>query len=324
MTEQYTYAVSRIHSKELDLLTSSDLEQLMLCPDFGEAMRYLAGKGYGSGEEYSDFDALEADETKKLWALIDELVPDKNPNPFKTLLLQIDFHNLKAAIKAVYTSEEPEGYFLSGGTVEPSLILESVKLNKYGDLPEFLAETAKHATEAFVKTGDGQECDIYVDRACIEAIVDAGESSGIPIVREYAELLAALSDIKIAVRAALTNKNRGFTERALAKCGSIDTDTLSAAAAKNIDEVYKYLEHTDYREAVEKLKISMSEFEKWSDNRIMDLIKGEKHNPFTVAPIFAYILAKQNELKAVQIIISGKKNNLDTELVRERIRDLYV
>lgn len=70
--------------------------------------------------------------------------------------------------------------------------------------------------------------------------------------------------------------------------------------------------------------MSMSEFEKWTDNKIMDLIKSQKSNPFTVAPIFSYILAKQNELKAVQIILSGKKNTLPDELIRERIRDLYV
>lgn len=80
--------------------------------------------------------------------------------------------------------------------------------------------------------------------------------------------------------------------------------------------IYKYLEHTSYKEAAEKLSVSMSEFEKWTDNKIMDLIKSQKSNPFTVAPIFSYILAKQNELKAVQIILSGKKNNLPDELIR--------
>ncbi|MFR8403342.1 MAG: V-type ATPase subunit [Monoglobus pectinilyticus] len=91
-----------------------------------------------------------------------------------------------------------------------------------------------------------------------------------------------------------------------------------------MNDVYKYLEHTNYKEAAEKLSVSMSEFEKWTDNKIMDLIKSQKSNPFTVAPIFSYILAKQNELKAVQIILSGKKNTLPDELIRERIRDLYV
>lgn len=322
MVEQYTYAVSRIHARELDLLSSSDLEQLLISPDFETALKYLAEKGYGIKDNYRSFEELEKDETEKMWALINELVPDKTP--FETLLRQIDFHNLKAAIKSVFTAEEAEGYFLRGGTVEPKVILNAVKIKNYSELPEFLSKTAVEATEKFAETGDGQECDIYIDRRCLETILSEGMESDVPIIKEYAELFVALSDIKIAARGALTKKSKGFMQRALAECETLDVDTLSAAAGKSINDVFKYLEHTSYKEAAEKLSLSMSEFEKWTDNKVMDLIKSQKSNPFTVAPIFAYILAKQNELKAVQIILSGKKNNLPDELIRERIRDLYV
>lgn len=322
MVEQYTYAVSRIHARELDLLSSSDLEQLLISPDFETALKYLAEKGYGIKDNYRSFEELEKDETEKMWALINELVPDKTP--FETLLRQIDFHNLKAAIKSVFTVEEAEGYFLRGGTVEPKVILNAVKIKNYSELPEFLSKTAVEATEKFAETGDGQECDIYIDRRCLETILSEGMASDVPIIKEYAELFVALSDIKIAARGALTKKSKGFMQRALAECKTLDVDTLSAAAGKSINDVFKYLEHTSYKEAAEKLSLSMSEFEKWTDNKVMDLIKSQKSNPFTVAPIFSYILAKQNELKAVQIILSGKKNSLPDELIRERIRDLYV
>lgn len=322
MVEQYTYAVSRIHARELDLLSSSDLEQLLICPDFENALKYLTEKGYGIKDNYRSFEELEKDETEKMWELINELIPDKTP--FETLLRQIDFHNLKAAIKSVFTAEEAEGYFLRGGIVEPQVILNAVKIKNYSELPEFLSETAVEATEKFAETGDGQECDIYIDRRCLETILSEGTASDISIIKDYAELFVALSDIKIAARGALTKKSKGFMQRALAECETLDVDTLAAAAGKSINDVYKYLEHTSYKEAAEKLSVSMSEFEKWTDNKIMDLIKSQKSNPFTVAPIFSYILAKQNELKAVQIILSGKKNNLPDELIRERIRDLYV
>ena len=322
MVEQYTYAVSRIHARELDLLSSSDLEQLLICPDFETALKNLTEKGYGIKDNYRSFEELEKDETEKMWELINELIPDKTP--FETLLRQIDFHNLKAAIKSVFTAEEAEGYFLRGGIVEPQVILNAVKIKNYSELPEFLSETAVEATEKFAETGDGQECDIYIDRRCLETILSEGTASDISIIKDYAELFVALSDIKIAARGALTKKSKGFMQRALAECETLDVDTLAAAAGKSINDVYKYLEHTSYKEAAEKLSVSMSEFEKWTDNKIMDLIKSQKSNPFTVAPIFSYILAKQNELKAVQIILSGKKNNLPDELIRERIRDLYV
>ena len=322
MVEQYTYAVSRIHARELDLLSSSDLEQLLICPDFETALKYLTEKGYGIKDNYRSFEELEKDETEKMWELINELIPDKTP--FETLLRQIDFHNLKAAIKSVFTAEEAEGYFFFFFIVEPQVILNAVKIKNYSELPEFLSETAVEATEKFAETGDGQECDIYIDRRCLETILSEGTASDISIIKDYAELFVALSDIKIAARGALTKKSKGFMQRALAECETLDVDTLAAAAGKSINDVYKYLEHTSYKEAAEKLSVSMSEFEKWTDNKIMDLIKSQKSNPFTVAPIFSYILAKQNELKAVQIILSGKKNNLPDELIRERIRDLYV
>ena len=141
---------------------------------------------------------------------------------------------------------------------------------------------------------------------------------------KYADMLVALSDIKIAVRAARSGKSKAFLERSLARCEAINVDALAAAGAKGVEEIYNYLEFTDFKEAVDKLKESMSAFEKWFDNKIMELIKSQKSNPFTTAPIFAYVLAKQNEIKSVQVVMTAKKNNLNVELVRERIRDLYV
>ena len=47
-------------------------------------------------------------------------------------------------------------------------------------------------------------------------------------------------------------------------------------------------------------------------------------NPFTVGPLFAYVLARQNEISTVRIILSGKLNELDDGMIRERLREMYV
>ena len=56
----------------------------------------------------------------------------------------------------------------------------------------------------------------------------------------------------------------------------------------------------------------------------MDLIKEQKMNPFTVGPLFAYVLARRNEISTVRIILSGKLNELDDGMIRERLREMYV
>lgn len=322
MPELYTYAVSRIHAKEAGLLNKTDIEQLLAVPSAEEALRLLTEKGYGSGEEYSGFSELKAAETVKLRSFIDELYIDKKP--LGILLRQTDFHNLKTAVKLVYTAEKADGYFLENGSVSPEVILEAVKLKDFSELPPFMTEAAQKAADGFSENGDGQLLDIYLDRVCLETMLREAADTRVGLIIEYTEMFAALTNIKAAVRCALTKKSRAFIDEALAECGTLDAGRLAAAASSGLDEIYKYLEFTDYKAAVDELKISLSEFEKWMDNRLVDLIKSQKSNPFTIAPVFAYILAKRTELRTVQIIMSGKRNSLSEDVIRERIRDLYV
>lgn len=46
----YTYAVARIRSKELSLLNSQAIEQLLAAKSYDECMRLLADRGWGTAE----------------------------------------------------------------------------------------------------------------------------------------------------------------------------------------------------------------------------------------------------------------------------------
>ncbi len=322
MAEQYTYAVARIRAKEMSLLTKSDLDQMLSCNDYDEVLRILADKGFGDGGNFETSEDLLAHETEKTWQLISELVDDMSV--FDVFLYANDFHNLKAAIKAVITNAPLTKLFLKNGTVAPETILEAIKERKYSLLPAHMQETAEQAVSVLLQTSDGQQCDILIDRASLIAIRNAGRDSKNDMIDKYSELFVALADIKIAVRCNKTNKSLEFIKRALAPCDSLDVDALAAAASKTIDDLFEYLSFTDYQLAVDEIKKSPSAFEKWCDNLIMSHIKGQKSNPFTLSPLAAYILARENEIKAVRIILSAKQNGLSDNSVRERLRDLYV
>lgn len=322
MAEQYTYAVARIHAKEMTLLGRQDMEQVLACDNYDEALKILCDKGFGDGESFLSSEELLSYETQKTWNVISELVDDMSL--FDVFLYANDFHNLKAAVKSVVTNSDIDGLFIRNATVEPEKIYEAVKNREFNELPKHMREAAENSLKVLLKTGDGQECDIIIDKASLEAIRDAGRKSGNKMIDGYSELMVALSDIKAAVRACKLNKSLEFLKRLLAKCDTLDIDLLINAASKNMDDIYEYLYLTKYSGAVEKLKISMSEFEKWCDNLIIDYIKEQKSNHFSIAPLAAYILARENEIKAVRIVLSGKQNNLDNSAVRERLRDFYV
>ena len=319
--QQYMYAVARIRSKEMSLLDKSDIDQLLNCRSEKECLRMLADKGWGrTGEE--DAEHILNIEREKTWELMKELVDDLSV--FNMFLYTNDFHNLKAAIKQVYTDSIRNDIFIYQSTIDPDIIINAVQEHNFSALPEHMQSCAEEAYQVQLHTGDSQLCDVIIDRAALETMLAKCKSSGVELLAKYAELKVAVADINIAIRSYKTGKDKLFLERALAECSSLDKKKLAEAALQGLEAIYEYLQYTDYSEAIDSIKESPSAFERWSDNLIIRHIRPQKYNPFTISPLAAFILARENEIKTVRILLSGKRNEIADSSIRERMRDMYV
>lgn len=322
MQQDYTYAVARIRYRENKLLSDADLNALLSAKDADAVIRLLRDKGWGENSSGNDPDELLRRESEKMWEFIGEIVPDKSN--FNFFLVANDFHNLKVAIKAITRDMKPDDMFIHNAVTEPEAIYEAISKREYNSLPEFLIEPAQEAMTVLLQTSDGQLCDIIIDRACMEYVYSLGKDSDEEIIRLYCELFVAAADIKIAVRSAHTKKRVDFISRAMAPCDTLDVERLATAASLGYEDVLKYLADTDYSDAVPAIRVSMSAFEKWCDDRVTEAMKPQKWEPFTIGPIVAYLIARENEIKAVRMILSAKVNGLSDEVIKERLRSMYV
>ncbi len=323
---QYYYAVARIRSKELSLLDQGFIDQLLGAKNIEEALRLLQDKGWHMPDEYTtESDRVEkmlSAEKTKTWDLIGELVDDMSV--FDVLLTENDYHNLKAAVKEALIKDKHPNIYVSGGTIDPMVMKEAVSSRDFDPLPEEMEPVAEKALETLLHTHDGQLTDVIVDKAALEAINRAGKKSGSPVLELYAELKVASADIKTAVRAVKTGKDKNFIINALAPCKTLDIKKLADAAGEGMDAIYDYLSLTEYSDAVPELKKSPSAFERWCDNLIIRNIRSEITHPYTIGPLAAYIIARENEIATVRIVLSGLINDLPEESVRERAREMYV
>lgn len=321
VSQDFTYAVSRIRMKETKLLTRKDIDRLIAQQDYPSVITALAEFGYNC-EKTKDSSDILTEELEKLWSLMAELVEDMSV--FDVFRIQNDYHNLKVSVKAVYSDKTVSSMLISGGTIEGEIIYQCVKNRDYKVLPEILAQTAQKALNIILKTGDGQLCDTVIDKASLDALADIRSNSLYEVLKDYAELYIASANIKIAVRGSKLNKNLEFFRQALAECLTLNKELLAKNAAKGFDEVCAYLSKTKYKDAVDYMKKSMASFEKWCDDLLIkDMIK-QKSDPFTIGPLVAYIIAKQNEIKAIRLILIAKLNRLDDSKINERIREMYV
>ena len=138
----YVYAVARIRSKEMQLLDTQFINQLMAAPGYRECLKLLMEKGWGK-EGCTELEQILTYEQQKTWAFISELVEDMSV--FNVLLLPNDYHNLKAAIKTVYTGLEDENLFLSRGTVNAKPFWKQLRLRIIPLLPEHMRTSAREA-----------------------------------------------------------------------------------------------------------------------------------------------------------------------------------
>lgn len=315
----YAYAVASVRANENNLLAKADFEALIMAEDYLSALRWLEGKGWdgiaADPERYLD-EILE-----ESWQLIYEVAPDKEVLSF--LVIPSDFQNAKAALKAFFSGSEAK--YISPRSVEPSLFKEALAdKSKAEEIPPYLADALSKAYDALTQTFDGQLAEIMFDRAALEAVRQKGQSSGIPFIRDICDMMCAFSDIKVCYRAILTKKNRDFLDAALCGSDELPKPELTEAALSGMDNLFELVKGTRYEEAAQRLKVSLSEYERFCDDSIISFAQSAKYLSFGPQPLVAYFLARQAEIKNVRIILACKRGGMPLEAIRRRERMLYV
>ena len=318
-----TSAVARIRAKENTLLTDQELKSLMACQTYGECIQYLLDRGWGPTEHDTPEELLSL-EKQRMWELIGSLLSASDSKVFDIFRLSSDFHNLKAAIKESYIQKSVPDVYMEGGTIDVQVLKRCAADGEFSPLPLAMMRAAEESREVLFRTGDSQLCDVIIDKACLDSIRKAADDSGNRLLKEYAEFKCAAANINIAIRAGRAGKDEEFLKKAFAQCSSISTQKLLSSARSGVDAIYEYLEQTVYKDAADAIKESPAAFDRWCDNRMIQLIRPEKYHAFTISPLAAYVLAKECEIKSVRLILSGKLNNLPDEKIRERLRESYV
>ena len=318
----YIYAVARIRAKELLCFGSPAMEQLMACKTYEECLRMLNEKGWGNGSAGQTPESLLDGERNKTWEQLRELVEDMSV--FDVFLYANDYHNLKAAIKENYAPSHGADIYSSNGTIDPAVFRQAADEHDFSVLPAGMRDAAEEAMSVLRETGDGQLCDIIIEKAALNAILQAGKASGDPLLAFYAEHTVATANIKTAVRCQKTGKSLDFIRRALAECDTLDVSLLAQTAVESFEAMIEYLGRTCYSGAAEALTQSASAFERWCDNQLIEKIRPQKYETSTIGPLAAWLLARENEIKTVRILLSGKRNGLSDDAIRERLREMYV
>lgn len=324
----FAQSVARIKVLETKMLDRAKLESLIESKDFEEAIRILQDSVYG---EYVSSNYYEEGLKLSLEDFYREMVKICPVSSVVDLFrVKYDAHNIKTLIKANILKKELDNILIDAGSIELPKLKEMLKDETYRDLPNVFKEAVIKAIDEYNNNKNPQVIDIIIDSSMLERQLELAKESKISYLVDYLMLQIDILNIKTFIRAKEQKREKDFLKQVLIKGGKLDVDVFLNNYVEDIENFANKIYHTDHykwlREGIEEyIKTKdLGRIEKAADNYIINILKNSKFVSFGAEPIVAYMFAKENEIKLIRIILTGKKNKVAPDIIRERLRDIYV
>lgn len=329
---KYLYSVTRIRALETKLLDKAKIERMIEAKNADEIIKILYETEYASSvsemKGIEDYESVLSKELSNTYKLISEI----SPVPELTNLFQLkyDIHNLKTLLKSSYLDEENDELLSEIGTIPIQQLKGMVKEKVFSDLDPIIRESVERAVGEFTVNPDPQLIDVMLDKGLYNLMYKTARDNKSSFLTEYISTQIDLMNIKSLVRVKSMGYGREFLKKVVLENGNLDYTFFSDIFDESLDILIDKLAYKDYGKVVEegisnymKTK-SLTKFEKLSDDFIFELAKKGKYVAFGIEPLIGYLMAKENETKIIRMIMVGKINEIPNELIRERLRDVYV
>ncbi|WP_295217667.1 V-type ATPase subunit [Ruminococcus sp.] len=322
MSTEFANAVAAVRAMESTLLTQSDMERMAAAENTAAIAEILTSCGRTVPRDKDELLRAMDEELEAVWEFLSDYAPENQE--LEILVYRNNFHNLKAALKALIMDTDAQRLFLRPTSLSLNELPGIVAAKHYDMLPVYMQETAMEAYDILTRTLDGQLADAVLDTAALQAMQTAAEQHKSEFMQKYAQLITVCADMKTAYRCSMMQKSENFLDTAICGSRELDKTSLVRAAARGTDALFTYLGGTPYSEAAEALTISPARFEKWCDDAVISLAEEAKLQSFGIEPLAAYYLAKETEVKNLRILLVCKSCGAVQETITERMRKLYV
>ena len=326
---KFIQSSTRLRVMEKELLKSENFIRASETETLEDALRSLSDTVYNKYinkiSSPTEYEYILKEELTRFYDELFDISPSKIP--IRLITLKYFYHNLKVIIKEDIGKKDLKDLYMNIGDFDlkeyRDALVKGSKKNKYFEL-------IQRVEEIYEEKKDPQLIDIYLDNAYFTELLELAEESQVDLFIEYAKNLIDFTNIRTLLRAKKQEKDVEFLRQIIIEGGNVRKETyldlLNRELSSDTDvfkklEIYKYI-----KEALDSFKErgNLSDFEREMDNYFIDLIKDVKYITYGPEVIFANVLAKEMEIKNLRIILVSKLNGVDSEFIREKLRDTYV
>ncbi|HZJ83568.1 MAG TPA: V-type ATPase subunit, partial [Clostridia bacterium] len=176
---------------------------------------------------------------------------------------------------------------------------------------------------------DPQRIALILDRAMYEHIFHVCRKNKDKFTLNYFILQTGLINVRTFLRVRKIDENFEFLKSLLLPNEKFGEEFFKGLMEHPLENIQGELASTEYDSILPGLEEfiktgSLTRFERMMDDFLLDYVRDARWNPMGIEPIIGFLLAKENEIRIIRIIMVGKINNLPAHSIRERLRDVYV
>lgn len=320
----YASINTAVRIRENDLLTKETFEGLLKAKDFSQAQQLLKSTAYRDVPE--DFEPLLVAELAKTTDFVTEQVAGAPVAQIFSLIYT--YHNLKVLLKNHLAGLDLEHLLVHMGAFDLDELRHLVKTEQSETLPELLVQAVQDTCQEYREYGRLESVDVLLDRRYFKHLVAVARELDDPAILNMVQAWVDLYNLNCIFRLRDKKLSRAFLMSVLSNEGQLKhTELIALAQANRYDDLLALLNETDYASALTGMidqegDLNLS-LELARDRVSHVYLDDARFEAFGFLPLLAYNYYKEMEVKNLRLILTGKMNDFDQSMLRERMRPIY-
>lgn len=328
--EKFVRASAEIRVKEKELLNKATFDRIIDASNLSEAIKFLNDTVYQSFfrdiDKAQDYEKALTKKQEKNFAELYKISPDSRV--VDLVANNYIYHNIKVYVKDRLLESELSHLYVKIGETDWKQYANSNQEIEH--IKDEYTNVIDKASLEYQESKSAQNIDIVIDKLYMQSLKDLADEMDVDLFTKYVKDLIDFTNINTFLRCQRQERDVSFLDHVLFDGGNLSLEILKKIYYGDLDPSSPIFRHLTIGKFVEKgiesfkKTGSLSEFERQKDNYFMQVIKDAKRVTYGPEVIFAYLYAKEMEIKNLKIIFICKLNGIEASLIRERLRDSYV
>jgi V/A-type H+-transporting ATPase subunit C len=319
---RYMYETAKVRTLEGVMLSRGLLADMANAADFAAAAELLSSTEYAVPSNSTDaqIEQMLLERRTAIRDLFAGLMLDEEM--VQMMRAREDFANMRLAIRRLVT-EKPLGLDYSNEGGVPAEEFEDIlRQENYERLPEYLQDAVEAAVLGYYENKDIRRIDYGIDKVHYAWRIRRAEELGSVFCVSRSRIRVDLYNICTMLR--LKSAERDEKEFFFSG-GFVDTDKFVQGLAAPYESVSALFFATPYYEIIEegirylRSEHSFLKLEQQCEDYMMSFLRSTKEIAAGPQPVIAYFLMKEAEIRAVRMVLMGKKNALTPKLILDRL-----